>query len=482
MVRLPACCSRLFPAPNGGTIANALGAVLGGNAVQPGGTSLTTYDTLGPAGPIPVGFEPGTSALVPGAVNCNGRPSGAVWPVPNCNFTGYGTVFVPVGTQNLNVNTDFGGPQITVAANRSGLNWLSGDLYTTIQTTLLDDGLRFVDGLLGRGRGGGATGLFSPMPMGFAPAALSGGFAEHPLSDDALGYVARTPANKPPPPGTAPIGGGWSAWLAGSGAFAQVSGSASNFGFGYRTSSVSGGMEKRDGVWLYGGAFAVNHSGVSQDTTGDHAAIDTVRLGVYSAYQPGPFTATGALAYGNHAIGADRLNMLPGLGTQTNYRANSLDAGLEISKNYWWSGATIQPMLGLIYNGLWTNNFVENGGSLLGLIGNSAYVAALKGYAGGRVFHTFISPNGWEVTPEARARVLYDFLNDTRGFNATFAFDPTATAFAVAGLQPDCTAALLGAGLTVQVAPLWRAFATYDAELRGGDTIHIVSGGVRANW
>src|SRR6202035_64473 len=113
---------------SGGTIANALGAVLGGNAVQPGGSSVTAFDIIGPAGPIPVGFEPGTSALVPGAVNCNGRPSGTVWPVPNCNFTGYGTFLVAAGTQDVLINTDFGGPQITVAANSSALNWLSGDL------------------------------------------------------------------------------------------------------------------------------------------------------------------------------------------------------------------------------------------------------------------------------------------------------------------------------------------------------------------
>ncbi len=301
------------------------------------------------------------------------------------------------------------------------------------------------------------------------------------MSDDALAYAAKAPRNKAPP-GTASMGGGWSAWLAGSGAFARVDGSASNFGFGYRTSSVSGGMEKRDGVWLYGGAFAVSHAGVTQNTTGDNATIDTVRLGVYSAYQPGPFTVTGALAYGNHAVDANRLTLLPTLGTQTGYHANSLDAGLEISKTYLTRYATVQPMLGLIYNGLWTNSFAESGGSLLGLIGNSAHVAALKGYAGARAYRTFITANGWEATPEIRGRVLYDVLNDARGFNATFAFDPTATAFTVAGLQPNRTAALLGAGLTVRVAPRWRAFANYDAELRGSDVTQIVNGGVRVNW
>jgi hypothetical protein len=40
----------------------------------------------------------------------------------------------------------------------------------------------------------------------------------------------------------------WSALLAGFGDFAQVNGSASNFGFGYRTSGASGSLEKHDGA------------------------------------------------------------------------------------------------------------------------------------------------------------------------------------------------------------------------------------------
>ena len=50
------------------------------------------------------------------------------------------------------------------------------------------------------------------------------------------------------------------------------------------------------------------------------------------------------------------------------------------------------------------------------------------------------------------------------------------------GLRPDRTAVMLGGALTTRLTTTWRAFASYDAELRGGDATHLVSGGVKGNW
>jgi len=63
-----------------------------------------------------------------------------------------------------------------------------------------------------------------------------------------------------------------------------------------------------------------------------------------------------------------------------------------------------------------------------------------------------------------------------RGIAATFTGDPTATTFTVNGLQPDRAAALLGAGITAQFTPVWKAFVNYDADLRGNE---VATGGPR---
>jgi outer membrane autotransporter protein len=139
-------------------------------------------------------------------------------------------------------------------------------------------------------------------------------------------------------------------------------------------------------------------------------------------------------------------------------------------------------MLGMIYNGLWTDGFVERGNSLLGINSASANIAATKGYVGGRAYRSFVTGNGVELTPELRARAVYDFLNDPRAFNATFTADPTATSFAVSGLQPNRTSAIVGTGVTAKFATRWQVFANYDAEVRGGSVAHIGSAGIKVIW
>jgi hypothetical protein len=52
----------------------------------------------------------------------------------------------------------------------------------------------------------------------------------------------------------------------------------------------------------------------------------------------------------------------------------------------------------------------------------------------------------------------------------------------VTGYQPGRTAALIGGALNVQMAPGWRAFASYDAELRRGAISHLGTAGVKVSW
>ena len=443
-----------------------------GAAVQ---AQLNALGVLGPPGPGTKQFT-GTVLIVTTSTTIG---PGTVLNGPDQTLV----FFVPAGDQNLNTNTGFlsffnvfTGSQ---ALTNKGINWLSGDLYAGVQTQLLDGGFQFADLLLGQLRGGG-FGTASSGALPFAPTAAAFG-ADFPLSDEALGYAGDMPGKAQKMSAAAYRGNGWSAWVAGSGAFARVDGNDDNFGFSYRSASMAGGMEKQAGLWLYGGAFSIGHSKLTQDLTNDSATIDSRRFAAYASWQ-GPFTVSGVVAYGNHSIDSDRLTLLPGVGAQADYHANSLDAGLEVSKIYAWNAVKVQPMLGLVYDGVWTGSFTEGGGSLLGINANAAHVDALKGYAGARVYRTFMTASGTMVTPELRARVAYDLLNGARGFTATFSLDPTATAFTVNGLQPDRTAALLGAGLSAQFTPVWKAFANYDADLRGNEVAQVISGGVKASW
>jgi outer membrane autotransporter protein len=146
------------------------------------------------------------------------------------------------------------------------------------------------------------------------------------------------------------------------------------------------------------------------------------------------------------------------------------------------NGTVIEPAAGLTYTHLHVNGFAESGTTFLDVAGDSADVAALKGYAGALAWHVFITPNGSALTPEIRGRVLYDFLDDPRGYTTRFVADPAATPLLVTGLQPGRTALMLGGAITARLASAWHASLSYDAEWRSGDVAHHLTGGVKASW
>lgn len=326
-----------------------------------------------------------------------------------------------------------------------------------------------MNALLGRGSETGvAAGAVVPS-LGFAPDAM----AVAPF-EDALAFATKAPKV----PTTAAMAGGWRAWIRGSLGRANFDGTDANFGFKYRTVSGELGLERVAGPWLYGAAFGFGNAKVDQDVTRDHGSLDTWRVGAYAAYRPGPWWVTAAVAVGFHDIGATRLSAFPVPATSS-YDARTLSAGIEAVRRFALAHATVEPLAGLVYTALRVDSFTESGTTFLDLAGSGTSIDALKGYVGARVYRSFAWAHGFDVTPELRGRLLYDFLNDRRAYTARFIADPTATPIAVTGLQPDRFATMIGAAVTTRFSPTWRSFASYDAEIRGGDVAHLLSGGIK---
>jgi uncharacterized protein with beta-barrel porin domain len=442
---------QILAGPNAGPFQTALSAVLGAPVTAFVGRQLTSLnatftleDTVGP-GTIHVGEDRIVSYVVV-AGQFNENINAAI------NYF-YTDTF-----------------QATQTLTNRGVNWLSGDLHTTFQTTILDDDFRFTDLLLSRGRIAGVPG--NTGPFAFASEAI----VSSPF-DNALAYAKSPMFTKARP---LPLDTGiWSGWVSGEGGRSSVGGTANNFGFNARSASGTGGLDYATSHWLFGAAAGFGQAKVKQDTTLDSGTIDTVQGGVYGAWRPGPYTVSATLIYGHHQIDATRLALLPAPAL-SNYDANSFGGGLEVSTRRSLFGGTIEPLAGLVYNALRVNSFNE-AGPFLAIAGNTANIAALKGYAGARLWRTF-DAGAMQVTPEVRGRVLYDMLDDPRGFSASFIADPARVAFPVIGIQPDRLAERLGAGVNVRFNPVWRASLNYDAEFRGGDVAHFASGTIRATW
>jgi outer membrane autotransporter protein len=389
------------------------------------------------------------------------------------------TAFFPAGTTNLNTNVHTENfPEVVIASSaNAATSALFGDVHASFQTTLLDDGFHFLDSLLGRGRGetNGAASLFAPSMSAFAADTVT----PSPI-DAALAYASKVPRGAMPR--TAAMGGGWSAWIKGSLDRYAFAGSASNYGVSSRGVGVDFGIERRIGPWLIGGAVGFGDAKVTQDVTGDKAGIDTVRLGAYASNRSGPWSFTAAMAGGVHSIDTSRLAVLL-TPAQASYNAASMSTGLEAARRVpLHDGSVIEPAAGLIYTLLHVNGFTETGTTFLDVAGDSTDVSALKGYVGARTWRAFTTANGTVLTPEIRGRVLYDMLDDPRGYTARFVADPAATPLLVTGLQPGRTAYMLGGAVTARLASAWHASLSYDAEWRSGDTAHHLSGGVKASW
>lgn len=191
-----------------------------------------------------------------------------------------------------------------------GINWLSGDLHGTVQTTILDNDFRFTDSLIGRGRDAGSPNVASGVAMSFAPQSSAGAYV-------ALAYAApRLPTKAPP---LAPAEAGvWSAWARGDGGWVRYDGDANNFGFRYRTGAGEGGLDYSIGPWLFGLGAGFRNSGITQEATGDSASINTGQVGAYGAWR-GPLTVSSAVTYGHHTIDTTRLALLPPMPSTSSY-------------------------------------------------------------------------------------------------------------------------------------------------------------------
>ncbi len=359
---------------------------------------------------------------------------------------------VLAGFVNLNINVQFNNFFTdTFQANNNlsaeGLGWLSGDLHTTFQTVLLDDGFGFTDTLLLRGRR-------SAGPYG---AIIAAGLGGEPLE--------------------ASLGDGWSTWSKSAYRNASFDGTSGNFGFAADGFSSAYGLDHAGGDWLTGVAVGYSTLSSKQDVTGDKGDLQAFKAGLYASWHPGDWTITGSATGSFQSIKSKRLVTLP-IPATADYDAASFNLGFEAARRFTLSDtAFFEPTGGFIYSHLHTDGFTESGGGGLGLSVKAENTDALKAYVGARLASTMALSDGMTITPELRARVVYDVLGDNRDLTASFADVAAATPFAVSGLEPNRFGGIIGAGLTLARTTNWQATLSYDAEIRGGDVLHTARGG-----
>lgn len=135
----------------------------------------------------------------------------------------------------------------------------------------------------------------------------------------------------------------------------------------------------------------------------------------------------------------------------------------------------VGPLVSVQYTNVDLDGYTEQGSLIpLRILGQSE--DSLRVTAGGRVSLDVRSEHGVIVRPEVRLAWLHEFNDSAYPINATFAGCPNV--FTVHGPETGRDAALVGAGVTVQVTPTFSIFGHYDGIVgRDNYNSYSVTGG-----
>ncbi|YCI06128.1 autotransporter domain-containing protein (plasmid) [Ensifer sp. D2-11] len=339
------------------------------------------------------------------------------------------------------------------------------DIYPETLSALLDTDLSFIRSLRSHGRqdlvGATATAV---APLAFAREAGASG----PGAEIGPANVANAPR----------------AWIGGMTGGIEVDGSEASSGFDARTRGLLAGLDIAadlgGGVLVLG--IAGGHTHADVDTSASGADVDIGRIGLYAGWEGGPWSLTGALAYGRAGIDTIRAFDLPGWAATSDTSADLFSGSLAASYNLapglgLGPQTVLAPQVTLDLASIRRDGFGESGAGILGLSANDE--SADRGLAGiGVLLRTrFETGAGWSVSPEAS-------LAYQRGFGDRNVESQLAIALAGANFNEIAAATArdrlaVGVGVSFESGGALSATVRYDGAFGSGLNSQTGSVGLR---
>ena len=321
------------------------------------------------------------------------------------------------------------------------LDMHSGEIFASVQSVLIDQGLFVREALLGRLR----------QPTAAAPGA-----------DLALGYAAAAGAS----PTAAVFAPDPSLWVQGIGAWGEIDGDGNASGVTSDLGGIVGGIDV--GVtddWTVGVAFGYTQSHADIDDLASSADVESGLVGVYAGGAVGAWRLRAGGLYGLNFVDTTRSVTYPGF-SETDKA--SYDAGLgqlfgEVAYAAEVQGVAVEPFGGLAWVHLHTDGFTEKGGAAA-LTASSG--SSDVGYTtlGLRLATNWVLQNGMVLVPRASLAWQYGFGDLTPTAALAFA-DATAMNFTVAGAPIAKNAALIDAGVDLRISSRARLGLSYFGQL-----------------
>ena len=231
-------------------------------------------------------------------------------------------------------------------------------------------------------------------------------------------------------------------------------------------------------------AFAVGLAGGYSEsemdfTDGDSIDYDGYQVGLYGSFEPGAFYLDAMASYAWYDNDSRRDT---GLGTaKGDYDSEVFSVQAEAGYGFDLEPATVTPFVGVRYTEAMTDSFEESGAGAANLDVDSGDAESFTTTLGVDLSAEFHASEDVAIIPEIRAGWEHEFEDSRQSIGASFAGAP-ASSFTVVGSEVADDSAVVGAGLTVDVAQTWQLFVDYDARLNEDVQQHAVSGGVKLSW
>ncbi|OYQ31474.1 hypothetical protein CHU95_20200 [Niveispirillum lacus] len=275
---------------------------------------------------------------------------------------------------------------------------------------------------------------------------------------------------------------GWQAWGRAFGNKAHTGSDGNNPGFRHRMAGGLAGVDygvAADGVRL-GAAVGYADSRVTGRNDSGRASISSYYVGGYLGWSDAALfiDAQAGMTFSDYetrrAVIVGSLNRIATGKTD----GKSVGAAFETGYRLHMGPAVVTPSAFLRYDGSDADGFTEVGADALNLSVTNDKQAGLRGGFGLRFTHPVALAGGGILVPELSARWEHDLVNPGYSTGQTL----LGQSFRIRAAKPGRDMAVLGGGVSTEIADNIRLSARYDAELSDNRTQHALTAQVRVAW
>jgi outer membrane autotransporter protein len=218
--------------------------------------------------------------------------------------------------------------------------------------------------------------------------------------------------------------------------------------------------------------------------------VRTVFFGLYGSWTMGPLYVDAAASYGHGQFSTTRTAALGDIEERAtgSYDGNQYGGRIEAGWRFMINRTELTPFAGVGVQSLSQGAYTESSQTtaavpapgILGLSYQSQTTTSVRSFVGGQV------ATGWRLgettTLGARLRAAWAHeFNADRALNASFVTIPGAL-FTVNGARPARDAALVTAGLDLNLGRNATLYAQFDGDLAGSGNAYAGSAGLRIHW